>query len=449
MKEIWKKVVACIMIFCFIPNIILPGNTVFAAAKEVRTYVDVARHPYEESLLYVIEKGLMSMQKSKFYPDSKLTKGAACLAVNNLFGLTAKYRKMYEVSNIVKSNQYYETVSIGLEYGYLTRNPNGDVYNPQGKATYGYLANIFSYIFDVDMKEEIIGEHDAKDNLTRAEYAVLLQKLAPSIVTEDISKVEHGDVYVKSPNVTLSDVTVNGNLIITEAVDNQEVTLKNVTVLGEIIVRGGGSINILDESQIDMIIVYQLNRNGRNLDIDIAEDSLVESIYIHNKCSRYRNAHGMLVESTIFIKGNFRVITDAADYTQVDLASSEVESVFVTGKEASISLWPDLYVNNVVIEESAVGAHLRVDGEVNHSLVEAKNVQYFVSGAGNLNEVKGTKAAEGLEIITVGGGRTGTVISYADRTIVSGDGTVRKAEIYGEESEVITANTEVIDGKEE
>ncbi len=55
-----------------------------------------------------------------------------------------------------------------------------------------------------------------------------------------------GDLTIKASNgVTLKDITVNGNLIIDEAVGEGDVTLDNVTVGEETIVEGGGSSTVV------------------------------------------------------------------------------------------------------------------------------------------------------------------------------------------------------------
>lgn len=97
--------------------------------------------------------------------------------------------------------------------------------------------------------------------LTRAEMAVVLKKALGDrvIVGEHIKdKTFAGNLVVASGNVQLENVTVKGNLYLTEAIQNHEAFLKNVTVQGKVLVEGGGSNSIyLESSNINELVLMK------------------------------------------------------------------------------------------------------------------------------------------------------------------------------------------------
>ncbi|MDD4779866.1 MAG: hypothetical protein PHT02_04540, partial [Tissierellia bacterium] len=66
--------------------------------------------------------------------------------------------------------------------------------------------------------------------------------------------VNTGNIIVNTPNATLKNVTVKGDLIIADGVGEGEVTLDNVKVEGRMLVRAGGSGTEITtpEPQIDV-----------------------------------------------------------------------------------------------------------------------------------------------------------------------------------------------------
>ncbi|MEA4804318.1 YDG domain-containing protein [Acetobacterium wieringae] len=81
----------------------------------------------------------------------------------------------------------------------------------------------------------------------------------PSIGSEAFNQ----DVIVTTGDVTLQNLTIDGNLIIDEAVGNGNVTLNNVTVSGELRVRGGGQNSIhINGGDYSKILIEQAPDGG-------------------------------------------------------------------------------------------------------------------------------------------------------------------------------------------
>lgn len=80
------------------------------------------------------------------------------------------------------------------------------------------------------------------ENITRAEVVKILDNAiakiynTEGIYTEDIE----GLVIINTPNVTLKNMTINGNVIISEGVGEKEAYFEDVIVEGIVYARGGG-----------------------------------------------------------------------------------------------------------------------------------------------------------------------------------------------------------------
>lgn len=427
MKFIYKKAIAVFVAFCLVFVMAAPASEAKAATAK-KVYVDVAGSSYATALNYAIDNGLMSNSGNKIFPDNKLTKGAACLSLNALLGATETYANMDKIGNLKKGDQYYNTVSVGLNAGYLQTTKNGTaVYSPKAYATYGYLRDIFTSVLGVDMTDVIVGSNDPAATLTRGEFAAILMKLAPNIVTNNTSKVVSGDVYITKPNVVLSNVKVDGNLIITDAVGDQNVTLRSVEVTGKLVIRGGGenSIFAIGNTIIPSVVVQQFNHP---VSFKVVGNAKVDNVEI-------KGGNG------VNIQGKVEKLEITANLVKVSLDNATIETVNVTGAGSSLNVTEKTTVKNVVVAESAVGTKLEVSGSVEGVAVSAKDSAVNVVAKGKVKAVKAEKSASNFAVAVEKEATIDKVESTAANTVVDGEGTVVTAVVTGEGSDVKTEGT--------
>ncbi|WP_303870791.1 YDG domain-containing protein [Acetobacterium wieringae] len=97
------------------------------------------------------------------------------------------------------------------------------------------------------------------EDLTQSTIYSKAGSYGPSSGSESINQ----DVIVTTGDVTLQNLTIDGNLIIDEAVGNGNVTLNNVTVSGELRVRGGGQNSIhINGGDYSKILIEQAPDGG-------------------------------------------------------------------------------------------------------------------------------------------------------------------------------------------
>ena len=89
------------------------------------------------------------------------------------------------------------------------------------------------------------------ERITRASVVKLLDNAISAIYNSagDYSANAAGTVIVCAPDVTFSDMTISGDLIISEGIGSGDITLNNVNVAGKVVIRGGSSsVRIFDSS---------------------------------------------------------------------------------------------------------------------------------------------------------------------------------------------------------
>ena len=95
--------------------------------------------------------------------------------------------------------------------------------------------------------------------ITRAEVVSVLSRMIPGYVNVNgtYSADCAGSLLINAGDVTLKDMTVEGDLIVADGVGNGDVYLQNVTVKGDVILRGCGenSFHIQSGSQLGRIVV--------------------------------------------------------------------------------------------------------------------------------------------------------------------------------------------------
>ena len=81
------------------------------------------------------------------------------------------------------------------------------------------------------------------DNITRAEFAQIFHNIIGTYIVSKgtYDKDIKGSVLIRTDEVTLKDMTVDGDLIIGCGAADGKITLDNVTVKGRLLVWGGGT----------------------------------------------------------------------------------------------------------------------------------------------------------------------------------------------------------------
>ncbi len=205
------------------------------------------------------------------------------------------------------------------------------------------------------------GKLNPKANITRAEFAVVMDNLVKQYIDEAgpvSAVVASGNVMIRVPGVTLKDVTIKGDLVIGDGVGEGDVTLDNVTVEGRTLVRGGGenSIIIKGNSDLSKIIVSKVDGKVR---ISVEGNADVEIVYVDD------GSDDVVVQGTV---GTIEVAGDGVTVTATD---ATLTSGLVSGDNSTIILGAGTTLNSgtisgdssaIVVAQGASAGTISVSG---------------------------------------------------------------------------------------
>ncbi|OWR27103.1 licheninase [Saccharibacillus sp. O23] len=174
-----------------------------------------------------------------------------------------------------------------------------------GQDVAGYARQALSYFVKQKIVNGYNGGLNPKSEITRAEAAVLLSSMIADVrsVPGTYESDVNGNLIVRSADATLKNMTVNGNLLLTEAIGEGTVTLEGVTVTGSVIVRGGGSHSInIQDSKLNRVVVdkkfvpVHLTMTGttqieemvveRQSELELAAESTIATLKVNSRAAR-------------------------------------------------------------------------------------------------------------------------------------------------------------------
>ncbi len=232
------------------------------------------------------------------------------------------------------------------------------------------------------------GKLNPKANITRAEFAVVMDNLVkqyidkPGPVTEVI---EEGNVLVRVAGVELKNVTVKGDLIIADGVDEGELVLDNVKVDGRTVIRGGGenSILIKGNSDIGKIIVAKVDGKVR---IIFEGNATAEIVYVDDG------------SDDVIVEGKFSELEVAGDGITVFARNATMDKAEVSGNNSRIILADGTKAKSAIIS----GKNSSIIAEEGTSLDKliVSGPDASASGKGKVKEAEVKKGGDGASINT-------------------------------------------------
>lgn len=238
---------------------------------------DIDGHWAKSYITELHENGIINPSAStgNYGPDDKVTRWEFMRYINRAFGFTEKADISF--SDVNSSDVFYETVQIAVKQGYINGVGNNRM-APEGTLTREQAATILgrlhkytptadlsaldmfsdraklsdyskSYVAEA-VKQGYIngytnGTFKPQGTLSRGEIAKMLYGYMGTSLNKNGNVYSQATLKSDTKNVTISvpctlaDADIKGNLYITEGVLAGNVTLEDVTVAGDIIVSGG------------------------------------------------------------------------------------------------------------------------------------------------------------------------------------------------------------------
>ena len=246
-----------------------------STARKATDFKDFDRNAwYADAVSAAVDNGLLYGKSSTIIdPNGDMTRAEMAAIINRSFGCY-KAADISQYKDVSKSKWYYKDVALAVQMGtYNGRSssamaPDSPITRQEAMTV---VARALELDYDAYAKTDLSAFSDRSeisnwampyvramvgadyihgrgkilaplDNITRAEFAQIFHNIIGSYITVKGSydKDIKGSVLIRTDEVTLQNMTVDGDLIIGCGAADGKITLDNVTVKGRLLVWGGG-----------------------------------------------------------------------------------------------------------------------------------------------------------------------------------------------------------------
>ena len=248
------------------------ANTVNRKATDFRDYDRTAW--YAEAVSAAVDNGLLYGKSSTIIdPNGDMTRAEMAAIINRSFGCY-KVADISQYKDVAKSKWYYKDVGLAAQMGTYNGRSNSSM-APDSPITRQEAMTVVARALELDYdsysKTDLSAFSDRDkisawalpyvramvgadyihgrgkilaplDNITRSEFAQIFANIIGTYIVSKgpYDKDIKGSVLVRTDDVILKDMTVDGDLIIGCGAADGKIVLDNVTVKGRLLVWGGG-----------------------------------------------------------------------------------------------------------------------------------------------------------------------------------------------------------------
>lgn len=269
----------------------MPFAAVFA--KTPADFVDFPTGWSAEAVGAAVNNGLLTGKTADTLdPTGNLTRAEMATVINRAFGATVE-KDISSFVDVLPGEWYYHEIAKSVNMGTFagdgnnTMRPNDFITREEvfvviaraivlsnndltylNKFNDGYLVSDWAkpYTAALTAKGYINGDTlsnvNPQNNITREEFAQLMYNIVKKYYTTQgtFSEVTTGSVVIRVPNVTLSNMVIEGDLILGDGVGKGDITLNNVTIKGRLVARGGeGLVSLVRTTVMGGVVVNDVN----------------------------------------------------------------------------------------------------------------------------------------------------------------------------------------------
>ena len=247
-----------------------------STARKARDFKDFDRNAwYADAVSAAVDNGLLYGKSSTIIdPNGDMTRAEMAAIINRSFGCY-KAADISQYKDVSKSKWYYKDVALAVQMGtYNGRSssamaPDAPISRQEAMTV---VARALELDYDSYSKTDLSAFSDRSeisnwalpyvramvgadyihgrgkvlaplDNITRAEFAQIFANIIGTYIVSKgtYDKDIKGSVLIRTDDVELKNLTVDGDLIIGCGAADGKITLDNVTVKGRLLVWGGGT----------------------------------------------------------------------------------------------------------------------------------------------------------------------------------------------------------------
>ena len=247
-----------------------------STARKATDFKDFDRNAwYADAVSAAVDNGLLYGKSSTIIdPNGAMTRAEMAAIINRSFGCY-KAADISQYKDVSKSKWYYKDVALAVQMGTYngrsssTMAPDSPITRQEAMTV---VARALELDYDSYSKTDLSAFSDRSeisnwalpyvramvgadyihgrtkgleplDNITRAEFAQIFANIIGTYIVSKgtYDKDIKGSVLIRTDEVTLQNMTVDGDLIIGCGAADGKITLDNVTVKGRLLVWGGGT----------------------------------------------------------------------------------------------------------------------------------------------------------------------------------------------------------------
>ncbi|MBW5448488.1 S-layer protein [Cohnella sp. CFH 77786] len=367
---------------------------------------DLKGHWAETQMRDWINKGLLKGDNGSYYPNRPITRAELITLINNALKLTEKTEIQFQ--DLKSTHWAYAQVAIAVKAGYAggysdhTIRPDQAITREESAvmvakalqlaagssdqlAPFKDLASVAEWskpavaalVSHSIIRGDTNGNLAPKAKLTRAEAVTMLNQATTVVGTATVyskagvygpetgTETLHGDVVVSSPDVTLRNLVIEGNLTLTEGVGEGEAYFKKVTVKGTTKIQGGGQNSVHFEDSVLVRIIVD-KRTG-TVRVVAFGDSSIDTVVVNTPVkleeagitdSGFKNVElssGLPSGSQVQLQGQFENVAVLSSDIKVSIPSGSVKQFNVgTGAaDTEIDLGGNASIARLVLDAVA------------------------------------------------------------------------------------------------
>ena len=271
-----KRILAMILAVASCLSLAVSVSAANTTARKATDFKDYdAKSWYAEAVSAAVNNGLLYGKSSTMLdPNGDMTRAEMAAIINRSFGCY-KSADVSQYKDVSKNKWYYKDVALAVQMGTYngrsssTMAPDAPISRQEAMTV---VARALELDYDSYSKTDLSTSSDRSeisnwalpyvramvgadyihgrgkilaplDNITRAEFAQIFHNIIGSYITVKgtYDKDIKGSVLIRTDDVELKNLTVDGDLIIGCGAADGKIALDNVTVKGRLLVWGGGT----------------------------------------------------------------------------------------------------------------------------------------------------------------------------------------------------------------
>ncbi|WP_226675900.1 S-layer homology domain-containing protein [Rossellomorea aquimaris] len=388
MKSVRKWVSAILVLLLVFPSL--------STARAEET-TDIDGHWAETQIKEALHSELVNgYPDGTFKPNHSISRAEFAAMVNRKFNFSEK--KKIQAPDMNGKEWYAEDLSVAVGSGYMNGYENGFM-KPKSPISRQEVATIVARILDLEANSKaanvfkdsipewskgsvgavvseklMIGLPNGKfvptKSITRAEAVVTLGRVERETVTYDKpgvfgpdsgTETIQSDVTVSAKDVTLQNLVIEGDLLLTEDIEEGDINLNNLTVKGTTIIKGGGENSIhVNDSTLKKVIIAKKNNKIR---VVASGSTQIKEVTLQSGAK--------LEEEKLSGNGFGNVKIEAKEKSTITL-DGIFETVVISSSDHTIHIPLGAIINTITINDKAF---IKGEGKINEANINVNGVQ--------------------------------------------------------------------------